>query len=377
MNSKRIKNKGEYVMRKVPHFHGSDLEEIEKYYGIPKETIVGFGANVNPLGLSDTIKKEITENLNILMTYPDRNYTTLKQVIGDYCHVRPEHVVVGNGSTELISMLIQHLKPRKALLVGPTYSEYERELGLCGGEMVYHNLSPENEFQINLEEFLDCLDDSIDLLIMCNPNNPTSSAVSVNNMEYILKKCVQKNIFVMVDETYVEFAPDIEEVTCMSFVEHFKNLMVIRGVSKFYAAPGLRLGYGVTSNMAFTHLLKTHQNPWSLNSMGAFAGEKMLMDQEFISRTRSLIHAERERIYEELNNIPYLHTFRPIATFFLVKILKEGVTSFDVFDHLIRKGLMVRDCSSFQNLEGEYFRFCIMNPEDNTRLLNGLKEYFL
>lgn len=376
MNSKRIKYKGEYVMRKVPHFHGSDLEEIEKYYGIPKETIVGFGANVNPLGISEKIKKEISDNLNVIMTYPDRNYTSLKKVISNYCNVRPEHVVVGNGSTELISMLISHLRPRKALLVGPTYSEYEREIGLCGGEMVYYNLSPENEFQIDMESFLDYLDNSIDLLILCNPNNPTSSAVSAENIERILKKCIQKNIFVMVDETYVEFAPDIADITCMPFVENYKNIMVIRGVSKFFAAPGLRLGYGVTSNMAFIHLLKTHQNPWSLNSIGALAGEKMLTDDDFIKTTRSLIHTERERIYQELNEIKYLHTFKPIANFFLVKILKEDVTSFDVFDYLIRKGLMVRDCSSFQNLDGEYFRFCIMNPEDNSRLLDGLKEYF-
>ena len=110
--------------------------------------------------------------------------------------------------------------------------------------------------------------------------------------------------------------------------------------------------------------------------MGAFAGETMLTDHAFIEQTRTLIQTERERIYRELETIPYLHTFKPVANFFLVKILKEGVTSFDVFDHLIRKGLMVRDCSSFQNLNGEYFRFCIMNPEDNTRLLDGLKEYF-
>ena len=363
-------------MRKVPHFHGSDLEEIEKYYGIPKETIVGFGANVNPLGISDKVKEEITKHLDVIMTYPDRNYTSLKKTISDYCSVRQEHVVVGNGSTELISMLIQHLRPRKALLVGPTYSEYERELGLCGGEMVYYNLSPENEFQIDMEAFLVELNDSIDLLILCNPNNPTSSAVSAKNLERILEKCLELNIFVMVDETYVEFAPDIHAVTCMPLVERYKNLMVIRGVSKFYAAPGLRLGYGVTSNMAFIHLLKTHQNPWSLNSIGAFAGEKMLTDEEFIKATRELIHSERERIYQELLEIPQLHTFKPVANFFLVKILKEDVTSFDVFDHLIRKGLMVRDCSSFQNLDGEYFRFCIMKPEDNTRLLDGLKEYF-
>ena len=103
----------------------------------------------------------------------------------------------------------------------------------------------------------------------------------------------------------------------------------------------------------------------------------MMKDSEYIARTRELILSERERIYRELQAIPELHTFEPIANFFLVKIRKEGVTSADVFDFLIKKGLMIRDCSSFTNLKGEYIRFCIINPSDNTRLLDGLREYFI
>lgn len=364
-------------MSEIPHFHGSDIEAIEAYYGIPKESIVGFGANVNPLGLSQNIQTEIANNLHIITAYPDRNYVSLRNAIADYCDTDADHIVVGNGSTELISLLIQHLHPKKALLLGPTYSEYERELALCGGEMVYYDLLPEHEFQIQPEEFLAQLDDSIDLLILCNPNNPTSSAISVEMMGRILAHCKDHNIFVMVDETYVEFAPDIKAVSSMPHVKNYDNLMIIRGVSKFFAAPGLRLGYGITSNEAFINVLHTHQNPWTLNSIGAFAGELMMKDSEYIARTRELILSERERIYRELQAIPELHTFEPIANFFLVKIRKEGVTSADIFDFLIKKGLMIRDCSSFTNLKGEYIRFCIMNPSDNTRLLDGLREYFI
>ena len=364
-------------MSETLHFHGSDIEAIEAYYGIPKETIVGFGANVNPLGLSSKLQAEIANNLHIITTYPDRNYVSLRNAIADYCNTDADHIVVGNGSTELISLLIQHLHPRKALLLGPTYSEYERELGLCGGEMVYYDLLPEHEFQIQPEEFLFQLDDSIDLLILCNPNNPTSSAISLEMMERIMAHCKEHQIFVMVDETYVEFAPSIETISSMPLVKTYDNLMIIRGVSKFFAAPGLRLGYGVTSNEAFINVLHTHQNPWTLNSIGAFAGELMMKDKDYIERTRALILSERVRIYQELQAIPALHTFEPVANFFLVKIIKDGVSSAEVFDFLIKKGLMIRDCSSFTNLSGEYIRFCIMNPEDNTRLLNGLKEFFL
>ena len=140
------------------------------------------------------------------------------------------------------------------------------------------------------------------------------------------------------------------------------NLMILRGVSKFYAAPGLRLGYGVTSNQAFLDTLKEHQNPWSLNSLGAYAGVRMLQDKDFIQKTRSLILSERERILNELNSFRY------------AKTLRDDLTSFDIFDRAIRQGMMIRDCSSFEGLPGEYIRFCIMLPEDNTRLLHCLAE---
>lgn len=363
-------------MSETPRFHGSDIEEVEKYFGIPKESIVGFGANVNPLGISKKVQEEIAKNLHIMTSYPDRNYTTLRNAIGTYCSVNMEHVVVGNGSTELISLLIKHIHPKKALLLGPTYSEYERELELCGGKMEYYYLSPENKFRIDLDAFLSELNDSIQLLILCNPNNPTSSAILTQDMKVILEHCKKLGIFVMIDETYVEFAPDVNAFTSMPLVKDFDNLMIIRGVSKFFAAPGLRLGYGVTSNEGFIKVLHTHQNPWSLNSIGAFAGERMIQDTEYIAVTRELIYTERRRMYDALLEIPELLTFKPMANFFLVKIQREGITSYDIFEYLIKQGLMVRDCASFECLQGEYIRFCIMNPEDNTRLLNGLKSFF-
>lgn len=110
-------------MKKHAQFHGSDLEEIEKIYHIPKEEIVCFGANVNPLGLSAQVKKQLSEHLDIITAYPDRKYSSLRQAIGQYCDIDPNYIVVGNGSTELISLLIQHRTPKSALLLGPTYSE--------------------------------------------------------------------------------------------------------------------------------------------------------------------------------------------------------------------------------------------------------------
>lgn len=355
-----------------PEFHGSDIEQIEAYYKIPAASIVKFGANVNPLGLSDTLKKDLAGHLDIISSYPDRDYKELRAAIAAYCNVQMEHVVTGNGSTELISLLISQRNAKHALVIGPTYSEYERELSLTGGRISEYNLPESADFHLDMEHFAKALEDDIDFVILCNPNNPTSSAMTREEIQKLLELCRSKDIFVMIDETYVEFAPDVDAITAMPLAASYDNLMIIRGVSKFFAAPGLRLGYGVTSNQAFLDTLKKHQNPWSLNSLGAYAGVRMLQDQDYIQKTRSLILSERDRMVRELKTFHHVKVYPAYANFILIKILKDGVTSFDIFDQAIRQGMMIRDCSSFEGLPGEYVRFCIMLPEDNTRLLKCL-----
>lgn len=361
-------------MDKKPEFHGSDLEKIEEYYHIPKEEIICFSANVNPLGLSKKVKKELASNLDVITRYPDRNYTSLREAIGNYCSADPSHIVVGNGSTELISLLISQRAPKKALLLGPTYSEYSRELSLIGASTETYHLQEENDFHLNVDDFLSHCTEDVALVIICNPNNPTSSAIKKNNMEQIIRECEKRNIFVMIDETYVEFAPDINEITAVPLTQEFTNLMVLRGVSKFYAAPGMRLGYGVTGNMDFLAKMREKQTPWSLNSLGAYAGELMFKDQEYIQKTRNLILSERDKLYKELKEIPTYKVYPAYANFILLKIQKTGLTSSDAFEACIKEGLMIRDCASFQCLDGEFIRFCIMMPEDNARLLNVLKQ---
>ena len=122
------------------HFHGSDLEKIEKYFGIPKEKITGFGANVNPLGISPKMKEGLATHLDVLTAYTDPEYTELRKHIASYAGCKPEQVLVGNGCTELISLFIGIHHPKKALVVSPTYSEYERELRLVGSEVNYYAL---------------------------------------------------------------------------------------------------------------------------------------------------------------------------------------------------------------------------------------------
>lgn len=361
-------------MSKTPAFHGSDVEKICEYYNIAKDSLVLFGANVNPLGLSSSVKQDICENLDIICQYPDREYTSLRQTIGEYCDVDPNYIITGNGSTELISLLIRQRNGKHALVIGPTYSEYERELSLTNGKVSYYNLKADDNFQLNTEDLFLSFPADMDFLILCNPNNPTSSALTTETIKIILEECRTRNIFVMIDETYVEFAPEISKISAMPLVKSYDNLIVIRGISKFFAAPGLRLGYCATSNLEFLADVKKNQNPWSLNSIAAFAGERLFQDKTYIDQTRALILSERQRMYETLQTYPNIKVFPAYGNFILVKLEKAGLTSSTVFTEAIKKGLMIRDCSTFQALDGEYIRFCIMLPAQNDRLLQCLSE---
>ena len=356
------------------HFNGSDLEKIEAVYGIKKEDITSFSANVNPLGISYKLREGLMEHIDAITTYPDREYTSLRKCIAEYTGTDYRNILVGNGSTELISLVIQLQHPRKALIVGPTYSEYEHELSLEGGRSHYFRLRESDDFRLNIEELQQALDRDIDLLVLCNPNNPTSSQIDRQSMRIILDTCKEKGIFVMVDETYVEFSEKADQITSIPLTNYYNNIIILRGISKFFAAPGLRLGYAICGNHQLLQEIDSKKNPWTIKSLAAVAGEIMFQDKEYIEDTKNLITSERERICRILDNCPAVKYYPPHGNFILVRILRDDVTSMDLFEAAIRKGLMIRDCSTFPFLDNKYIRFCFMNPSDNDALLKVLLE---
>lgn len=179
---------------------------------------------------------------------------------------------------------------------------------------------------------------------------------------------------VMVDETYAEFAPTLSDITALPLTESFDNLLVLRGVSKFWAAPGLRLGYAVTGNKSMQDEINASKNPWTVSSLADAAGQVMFTDTGYISRTQSLIRAERGHCCSFLSALPGLKVFPSFANFVLVQILEQDITAQDIFEAAIRKKMMIRDCSSFHSLDESFFRFCFMGHEENERLLACIKE---
>lgn len=359
------------------HFlHGGDLDSISSAYGISRDEIIDFSGNINPLGISPLAKQEIAKNLDLISTYPDRNYNSLREGISNYVGVASQYIIVGNGSTELISLMIQMKKPKELLILGPTYSEYEREASLAGSHVEYVRLREEMDFNLDLDQLMSQLTHDIDMLVICNPNNPTSTCIYVPQLKIILDKCKEKGIFVMIDETYVEFVENIQSVTATSLIPDYDNLLILRGISKFFSSPGLRLGYGMSSNLDLLASMNHHKNPWTINILASFGTEVMLHDLDYINKTKTLFDEQRDLIYKELLTFKNIKVYKPEANFVLLKLLDPNIKGHTIYEKMLDQKMLVRDASSFPFLNDRFLRFCFLLPEQNKTLLQLLKKEF-
>lgn len=354
-------------------FHGSDLEVISQKYRISQDSIQPFASNVNPLGMSPVARQACIEYIDALQSYPDRNYVRLRTAISNYCQTDMNHIILGNGTSELIRLAFQTLQPKKTLILGPTYSEYKNAAVLYGSEVDMYMLNQLDDFELDLPKFTDYLNDSFDFLILCNPNNPTSKALKKEDIRTILDVCSQHHIFVMIDETYVEFVQDVSAISSVSLTQTFDNLLVLRSTSKFFSTPGLRLGYALTGNQDLLNATDSTKVPWNINSLASIASV-MFSDEHFMNLTTSLIQTERNLIYSALCSRKTIKVFKPEANFVLIKLLREDITSTDVFEYCLKRGLMIRDCADYEGLGNKYIRFCFLKPEQNDTVVNTILE---
>ena len=176
----------------------------------------------------------------------------------------------------------------------------------------------------------------------------------------------------MVDETYIEFAENYDSINCVPLTSSYNNLCLLRGISKFFAAPGLRLGYAICGNPDLMSDISAIKDPWTINSLAEAAGTIMFSDTGYINATKELISTERSRVTTALRAIDGLKVYDPVANFVLCRITKENVDADILFDNCIRRNMMIRNCSSFPFLDNRYFRICFMNPADNDRLLREI-----
>ena len=270
--------------------------------------------------------------------------------------------------------MIRHRREPRTLIVAPAYSEYERYVKLAGGEAVYCDLKEEESFELDAAGLAGRMDESFDLLIICNPLNPTSGAVKAEDMRVILDRCEELGMICMVDETYVDFADEVYDASYLT--SEYKSLFVIRSMSKFFCAPGLRLGYALTSNRNIISEIDAVRDPWSVSSFAETAGAYMLSDREYIGRVKAYIAGERERVCVRLSRLrdKGIKYYTPKANFVLVRLPEKRISADRLFETAIRKRMMIRDCSSFRRLDESYVRFCFMKREDNDSLLDLIEE---
>lgn len=352
--------------------HGANVFEIAKDEGIKIEDIRDFSSNINPLGPSKRALESLKENLNLLSTYPDVDYVDLRRSISSYASCDDKNIVLGLGSTEILKDAIHYFAPKTSMILSPCYSEYERELKKISSHIFEYKLEEKNDFKINLDQLINTINEkNIDFLIFANPNNPTGTILKKSEIERILKETEAK---VLVDETYIEFT-DMETFSSSSLTKSYNKLIVVRGTSKFFALPGIRLGYGLTSNEGLLKFFKDKEVLWQINSVAEICGKIMFSDETYIKEVHDFIKTRRENFYKELASIENLRTYESFGNFILIKILK-GINSTSLREKLLTEGLVVRDCKSFKNLDESYFRICILEDAANEKLLKKLKEIY-
>ena len=211
------------------------------------------------------------------------------------------------------------------------------------------------------------------LIIICNPNNPTGFSFSKFEIEVILKST---NAFVMVDETYVEFT-NTNIYSSTPLVDKYSNLFVIRGTSKFFSTPGIRLGYGLIGNENVKNKINENIDLWNINIIASAMGEIMFTDKNYINKCVNTILDERNYLYNSLSTFNNLKVYESKGNFILCKLEDKIMTAQNLREKLIPKKIIIRDCASFDGLDEYYFRVCVLTPKDNRYLINSLKEILL
>ncbi|MGL5646754.1 MAG: pyridoxal phosphate-dependent aminotransferase [Clostridium sp.] len=351
--------------------HGANLFDLEESLGIKKEELLDFSSNINPFGASDKAKKKVIEKIDEVSIYPDPEYISLRESISSYANCNKDNIVLGGGATELIVSFVDTINPKKALILYPSYSEYEKDLKRIDCKIEKYFTKKEYDFKVDLENFKkEIKEKNYDLVIICNPNNPTGFCFKRSEIEEIISS--NENTFFMVDETYIEFTKK-EIYSSASLVDEYKNLYVIRGTSKFFSTPGIRLGYGLIGNEEIKEKIKKSLPLWNINILATIMGEEMFKDKEFIEKT--LVHVKREinNLQESLKEVDYIKVYETKGNFILCEI-KNGKESSLLYQNLAKKGMIIRDCTSFEGLDRNFFRVCILKTEENERLINALKE---
>jgi len=363
-------------------FHGGNIYKIFREKNIKE--ILDYSSNINPYGVPESLKQKIIENIGILERYPDPDYVELREKLAHLNKVELENIVLGNGATEAIFLFIKVIKPEKVLIVSPTFGEYERAVRACKNsesqkiEIEYFELEEKDEFNLNIGKLKKELEKKYDLVIICNPNNPTGKFLKMSETEEILRGCNKYDTKLFIDEAFIEFLEDGLKESVVNSGENKKNLFVTRAFTKFFAIPGLRLGYGIYFDKSLGKKIAEKKEPWSVNNVAEMAGITVLDDTEYIEETLSWITEEKKYMYEKLDEISGIKPYKTEVNFICVKIKDElfskGLNVKKLREKMMEEGILIRDASNFKFLDERFFRLAIKDRRSNDRVIEALKK---
>ena len=342
----------------VEHEHGGN---IYKY-----RNCLDFSTNLNPLGPPERVKQAVIQSLDHLQDYPQTGYEPLREAIGAYEGVLRDCVICGNGAAELIYTLCQAIRPKKALLPAPTFAEYGHALESVGCEITYFPMLPEDEYQLT-GKFSEALYEEPDIVFLCNPNNPTGLLIPEEVLRQIVEICEKRDIWLVVDECFLDFVRDQKRHTLKKDLRTHQNLFLLKAFTKRYAIAGIRLGYGLCGNQELLKKMRTKVQPWNISCMAMAAGIAALKETEYVEAGRQIVFREREYLQEALRKLG-LKVFPSQANY----LFFEGPEGF--FEACVKQGILIRDCSNYHGLGSGFYRIAVRKHEENLALVQAFQK---
>ncbi len=326
-----------------------------------------FSANINPLGTPGAVAEAVRASVALLSQYPDPYCRALVEAISRYEKVGSEKILCGNGAAELIFALCAALRPKKALLPVPSFSEYRSALDAVDCTAEFYFLKDADNFALT-DAFLPALETFTgDMLMLCNPNNPTGQVISAALLKKILRICEAKGIFLFIDECFLDLTENGEALSLKSELEHNVNLFLLKAFTKSYGMAGLRLGYCLCGNPGLLTRMGQTGQAWNVSIPAQLAGVAALEQRDFLNRARSIIYAQRPRMAEALAQMN-LRVIPSKTNFLLFHSQRE------LRNPLLEQGIQIRDCSNYPGLTQGWYRTAVKLPEQNQRLLDAIKE---
>jgi len=341
-----------------PYVPGKPIEELQRELGLTR--VIKLASNENPLGSSPKALGAISEGIATLHRYPDGGAFRLREALADHWKMISDQVILGNGSDEILGLLARtFIAPGdEAVMADETFVIYRMEVTAAHGKPI---IVPLKEWRHDLQAMADAITDRTRLLFLCNPNNPTGTIVSADEVERLLAR-VPSQVVVVFDEAYFEYVRDPNFPDSMAYVKQGRNAIVLRTFSKIYGLAGLRIGYGVAT-AEIANILNRVRPPFNANSLAQRAALAALGDDEHVARSRAVNEAGMEQMVKGLTMLG----FTPIpseANFVFVDVGRDGRT---VFEAMLKEGIIIR------HIEGHMVRVTIGLEEENREFLAALK----